>query len=454
MKSLGAKLGLAFVAMLLATGMIFLGVKAVLDLHEKDVKYLQDSAVPRILALQDLSATCAALYEESVHVARVRSRSELEACERNLELLLDQAARSIRQLDEERGEVRTRVDELEAVTAQLMQLQFELVELADEQDVSHLVSGLRTQAENLELDILLGRYQGASPELFEESRLSLLSLATTLSYLQLTPDSDEIHKTRQGFQVELRALSARIAEFPKQRREQLRSLLEQLLETSHGDRGAFAARIDGLRAAAELEELILEQSEIATRLRGSAKMLSTASESEIDAMDQERARQLGVLKGELFSLFVALAAVIVFAGCFVEFRLARRLRILVRDVKRISEGDLDAAVQGGGDYELAELARAAEVFRRNAVELLETSNALAERNTALAEFAHAASHDIKSPLRGISHLASWVIEGLRRVASGRVEGAPGANPEARRDPRRAPGAIARVLAAREPGRDS
>ncbi len=41
---------------------------------------------------------------------------------------------------------------------------------------------------------------------------------------------------------------------------------------------------------------------------------------------------------------------------------------------------------------------------------------LERSNADLAEFAHAASHDLKSPLRGIAHLAEWIEEDIAGIA--------------------------------------
>lgn len=95
---------------------------------------------------------------------------------------------------------------------------------------------------------------------------------------------------------------------------------------------------------------------------------------------------------------------------YVRGRVARRMEQLSDDLQRLSQGDLEVEVRGGGDHELANIASAAEVFRKNARELKQTLRVLEMRNATLNEFAYVASHDLKSPMRAIANLASWIRE--------------------------------------------
>jgi PAS domain S-box-containing protein len=60
-----------------------------------------------------------------------------------------------------------------------------------------------------------------------------------------------------------------------------------------------------------------------------------------------------------------------------------------------------------GDEEGLVLAAITDVTRRKAMQL-----ELRQANSNLEEFAYAASHDLKSPLRGISDLVEWIVEDL------------------------------------------
>jgi PAS domain S-box-containing protein len=62
------------------------------------------------------------------------------------------------------------------------------------------------------------------------------------------------------------------------------------------------------------------------------------------------------------------------------------------------------------------LAAVTDITRRKTLQL-----ELRQANTNLEEFTYAASHDLKSPLRGISDLMTWIVEDLGGTASPEVE---------------------------------
>ncbi len=65
------------------------------------------------------------------------------------------------------------------------------------------------------------------------------------------------------------------------------------------------------------------------------------------------------------------------------------------------------------------LAAVQDISRRQAAaqEMERQRRELERSNADLAEFAHAASHDLKAPLRGMAHLAQWIAEDIGTAAS-------------------------------------
>ena len=95
---------------------------------------------------------------------------------------------------------------------------------------------------------------------------------------------------------------------------------------------------------------------------------------------------------------IALVKVIV-----VERQINSRMRRLTSAVTDIAGGEHERKVDVSGGDEIGTMASALEIFKENAKELQRS-------NTELEQFAYAASHDLKSPLRAIESLAQWTLE--------------------------------------------
>ncbi|WP_182870022.1 ATP-binding protein [Rhodopirellula sp. JC639] len=109
---------------------------------------------------------------------------------------------------------------------------------------------------------------------------------------------------------------------------------------------------------------------------------------------------------------------------------------LTQTFERLSSGEVLADVPGTRRTdEIGKMATAARIFsdqnlrtrelleqsQQLGVELREQANLLQATNEELDSFAYVASHDLRSPLRGIKHLAQWIEEDVREDLSSEGE---------------------------------
>ena len=162
-------------------------------------------------------------------------------------------------------------------------------------------------------------------------------------------------------------------------------------EQARMERGKQAQSRHVLRVS-QLSDTLVE------RARGQIDM----SAKELDRVWYRTLVSVGVISAIVFALIGVVALFVV------ERQISGRMRRLTVAVREISEGNTDHVVILPGRDELAEMAAALEVFRKNALEL-------GRSNRELANFAYVAAHDLRSPLRGIKSLAEWTIEDAGEV---------------------------------------
>ncbi|MYF48321.1 MAG: HAMP domain-containing protein, partial [Candidatus Dadabacteria bacterium] len=173
--------------------------------------------------------------------------------------------------------------------------------------------------------------------------------------------------------------------------DQLSGIFEDLVSFGRRENNGFDLRSRELAVDDELSALLLENQALGIDIV--ARVESVVNDSSMAAGEMaSKAAAVTATSTKVLLVFniVAISGGILWGWILVHRRLIRRLERISNQMQEMADGNLEIAVDTRGNDEIAQLAKALEVFRYNALEvqrlnLVETlANQLQEKNEELA----------------------------------------------------------------------
>lgn len=225
-------------------------------------------------------------------------------------------------------------------------------------------------------------------ELREAAAVAAQLLATTL----VVTDAAMLQPLRERFEAVAGSISRSLGALKNSPlHDRLSWVFEDLISFGRRENNGFDLRSRELAVDNELSALLLENQTLGIDIVARAE--SVVNDSSLAAGEMAgKAAAVTATSTKLLLAFniVSISGAILLGWLLVQRRLIRRLERISNQMQEMADGNLEIAVDTRGNDEIAQLAKALEVFRNNALEvqrlnLVETlANQLQEKNEELA----------------------------------------------------------------------
>ena len=260
-----------------------------------------------------------------------------------------------------------------------------------------------------------------SQRLTRTAQAQAFSAVDTLNQAVTTEQSERLPILAFQFGLTLRDLEATASGLDLKLRPLFLEQVKKLRAFAEGPNAVTEARKQELALIAEGEQLLVETGRLSALLIDAVNQLGEAVKRDIGTAIDDALSVQQQSTGTLVLLVVlSLLTSLMIVWLYVGGNIVRRLTALSRGMLAIAGGKLHIPVSAEGSDEIAAMAQAVEIFRRNAIDLerlleerKETAKHLKqvveERTRDLSEalqhkshFLASASHDLRQPLHALN----------------------------------------------------